>query len=115
MNAVADPVLSDFYDRIARIQSARARGLGFEAPGLIGRSHYRRRQRRRFSLMRSALWVLVAVTMLKAVIHERVGDETYRARVAELASSAGIDRLGGVVMMADPVTLWLSSEIARRF
>lgn len=112
---MADPVLSDFYERIARIQSARAKGFGFEAPGAIGRSSYRRRPRRRFSVLRSAIWVVVAVTMLKAIIHTRVGDETYRDRVAELASGEGIDRLGGVLMAADPVTLWLSAEIAKRF
>lgn len=109
-----DPNLEDFYVRVARIQSARSRGYGFEAAGTLGRSAYNRPQARRQSLLKPLAVVAIAILGLKATIHYNVGDEAYAARVADLQASDGFDRLGGYLMEADPVTLWLSAQMTER-
>ena len=113
MDKVMDPNLEDFYRRIARLEAAHARGLGFEAEGTLGRSHYNRPQRRKFSLVKPLLLAAFCVTGLKAVIHQEIGSQTYDARVTELKSSTGFDRIGGYLMTPDPATLWLSGTMDR--
>lgn len=108
-----NPQLQDFYARIARVESDHSRGRGFEAQGLLGRSHYTRKVRRRPSLLKPLIVVLLSVTTLKAAVYREIGAETYGARVAELTASQGLDRVGGYLMMADPATLWLSERMAR--
>jgi hypothetical protein len=111
MDAMMNPQLQDFYARIARVESAHARGLGFEAKGLIGRSHYNRPERRRSSMLKPLLVTLLCVTTLKAAIHREIGTETYAARVTELTAGEGVDRIGGYLMTADPATVWLSGKM----
>ena len=106
-----DAQLQDFYARIARVEAAHARGLGFEANGTLGRSHYHRPERRRFTLLKPLLVTLLCVTTLKAVILNEIGTETYTARVAELTAGAGVDRIGGYLMTADAATVWLSGRM----
>lgn len=103
-----DAQLQDFYARIARVEAAHARGLGFEAKGTLGRSHYHRPERRRFTILKPLLVTLLCVTTLKAAILREIGTETYTARVAELTAGAGVDRIGGYLMTADAATVWLS-------
>jgi hypothetical protein len=114
MSVVMDPQLEDFYVRVARIEAARRKGFGFEAAGTMGRSHYTRKTRRSFPIFRPLLVVALCVIGLKSVIHYKIGDETYRDRVVELQSGEGFDRLGGYLMAVDPVTLWVSNQIAQR-
>lgn len=109
MQAMSDPNLDDFYRRIARVQSAHAKGYGFEATGAVGRSAYARPGRRRFALLRPVLATAVAILLLKSLIHYHIGSQTYDDRVAALVSGEGFDRVGGLLMTADPVTLWLSA------
>ena len=106
-----DAQLQDFYARIARVEAAHARGLGFEAKGTLGRSHYHRPERRRFTLLKPLLVTLLCVTTLKAAILNEIGTETYTARVAELTAGAGVDRIGGYLMTADAATVWLSGRM----
>lgn len=114
MHSIMDPNLQNFYTRVARIQSARALGYGFEAEGTIGRSAYARPQPRKLSLVKPLVIMAIAILGLKATIHHHVGDDSYAARVAVLQASDGFDRLGGYLMEADPVTLWLSAQITVR-
>ena len=108
-----NPQLQDFYARIARVQTDHARGHGFEAQGMLGRSHYTRKARRRPSLLKPLIVVLLSVTTLKAALYGEIGPETYNARVAELTVSQGLDRVGGYLMMADPATIWLSEKMTQ--
>lgn len=103
-----DAQLQDFYARIARVEAAHARGLGFEAQGTWGRSHYNRPNRRRPSILKPLLVTLLCVTTLKATILHQIGFETYTARVTELTATAGVDRIGGYLMTADPATVWIA-------
>ena len=109
---MADPNLIDFYGRIARIETARSIGFGFEAAGTLGRSFYYRAPKKRRSLLAPALFVALSVIGLKAMILHSVGAESYNDRVATLMSGEGFDRLGGWMMQADPLTKFAARQIA---
>lgn len=105
---MSDPSLAEFNTRIARIQQARAKGHGFEAEGTLGRSFYTQAERRyrkgKVPILRPLLAALILGTAMKALFVHQLGTENYEARVAGLMAGEGIDRIGGWLMQADPVT-----------
>jgi hypothetical protein len=105
--------LSEFYDRVARLENARSRGLGFEADGTLGRSHYYRPARRRLRLVAPMMIVILGFMAVKVALHYQVGDGLYQERVEHMLSGQGLEWLGGVFMQADPVTVWLSEQVQR--
>jgi hypothetical protein len=105
---MSDQNLKDFYTRISRIENMHAKGYGFEAVGTLGRSVRPRPRQRWFPAFRSALFIMMAAFCLKAALHYRVGPELYDDRVSRLAEGQGFDRVGAVLMQADPITLWLA-------
>ncbi|MDR7123638.1 hypothetical protein [Pseudotabrizicola sp. 4114] len=114
---MSDPSITEFNTRIARIQNARAKGHGFEAEGTLGRSFYTRsdpryRRRWRVPVLRPLVFALVFGTLLKALLLNQLGAAAYEARVAGLLAGQGIDRIGGWLMQADPVTLAVARQIA---
>jgi hypothetical protein len=109
----ADPNLNDFYKRVARIEYTHARGHGFIAEGALSRASFApRTKHRRTPIVRPLLMIALLGFALKGVIHHQLGTEVYDARVAALLDGQGIDRLGGQLMKADPVTLMVSKQIA---
>lgn len=110
---MADPNLVDFYGRIARLERARAKGYGFEAPGTLGRSYYYQKPRKRRSLVLPMIFVAFCVFGLKGAIYQSVGAKSYDERVAGLQAGQGFDRLGGWLMQADPVTVLIADQITR--
>lgn len=110
---MADPNMVDFYGRVSRIKKARAKGYGFEAVGTLGRSYYAQHapSRSRISILKPALIVLFGAFGLKGAIHYQIGGSVYSERVADLQSGAGFDRLGGYLMQADPVTMFVSEKL----
>ena len=111
---MADPNMVDFYGRVSRIKKARAKGYGFEAVGTLGRSYYTQHtpsSRSRISILKPALIVLFGAFGLKGAIHYQIGGDVYSERVADLKSGEGFDRLGGYLMQADPVTMFVSSKL----
>ncbi len=109
---MADPNLVDFYGRVARIEKDHARGYGFEARGTLGRSAYLRKRKK--SPVRFVMPVLAVIACgigVKGVIHSQIGGNTYDQRVASLLDGEGFDRLGGYLMQADVVTLWVSDKL----
>lgn len=112
---MSDPGFAEFYSRIDKIEKARAKGYGFEAEGTLGRSFYQRRDRRfrfRIPLLRQTLALLICATFVKAMFLQQLGSESYQARVDKLMAAEGIDRLGGWLMQADPVTRALAYRIS---
>ena len=114
---MSDPSIAEFNTRIARIQKARALGKGFEAEGTLGRSFYtkgdpRYRHRLTFPVLRPLIVALVLGTVLKALFLYQLGTPAYEARVAGLLAGQGIDRIGGWLMQADPVTTAAARQIA---
>ena len=108
---MADPNLIDFYGRIARIQTARSKGFGFEAAGTLGRSHYYHAPKKRRALLAPALFIALSVVGLKGMILYSVGADSYNDRVASMLSSEGFDRLGGWMMQADPMSQLAAQQI----
>lgn len=108
---MTDPNLTDFYGRVSRIQRARAKGYGFEAPGTLGRSYYFRPQAKRRSIIAPVLFLLICGFLMKGAIYHNVGASSYNDRVSALMAGHGIDRVGGWMMQADPVTLYVSDKI----
>lgn len=107
---VSDPNLSDFYSRISRIERARAKGFGFEAPGTLGRSHYYRPTRRGRGLLLPLTMLMLSIFGLKAMIYYNIGSEIYAERVATLQQGTGFEPMGAWIMQPDPLT----QEIAKR-
>jgi hypothetical protein len=107
----ADPNLNDFYKRVARIEYTHARGHGFIAEGALSRASFAPRKHRRTPIVRPLLVIALFGFALKGAIHHQLGTEVYDARVAALLDGQGIDRLGGKLMQADPVTLMISRQI----
>jgi hypothetical protein len=107
----ADPNLNDFYKRVARIEYTHARGHGFIAAGTLGRADFSPQKARRTPVLGPLLLILAFGFALKGAIHQQLGVDVFNARVAALMDSEGIDRLGGMLMQADPVTLMVSGQI----
>lgn len=111
---MSDPNIVDFYSRISRIERGHSKGMGFEATGTLGRSHYHRPARKhRLSLLLPAVFIIAAALGLKAAIYLDAGAAAYQQRVDQLLAGQGIDRVGGLIMQVDPVTVFLSEQIAR--
>lgn len=108
---MSDANLASFYGRIARIERAHAKGYGFEANGALGRSHYFRPVRQRRPLLRVMIFAFVCVFGMKGAILHNVGFDSYEARIARLESGREFDKLGASLMQADPVTIWVASQI----
>jgi hypothetical protein len=110
---MADENLTDFYKRVERIERAHISGLGFEADGTLGRSHYTRRKGLRIPLMGPVLVTVALVIVLKAMIHQHLGGDLYQAKVDVMWAGTGLDQIGAILMQPDPITIWLSGEIEK--
>jgi hypothetical protein len=105
---MADAHLRDFYGRVYRIRKNYRRGGGFEAAGTLGRADFVPPPPVRLvpasTILRSLIYTLVSVTLLKALILANIGAADYGARLAVLAKGDALSRIGAVIMTADPVT-----------
>jgi hypothetical protein len=110
---MTDPNMTDFYGRVARIQKARAKGQGFEAPGALGRSFYYRAAPQRRSVLMPVLFLLLCCFLLKGMIYRSVGAESYNDRVTLLMAGTGIEPLGGWLMQTEPVTVFVADQITK--
>lgn len=107
---MANSNATSFNQRVKRIESQHRRaGLDDEAPARGGRG--RRRSRGRVSIAMPLLVVVLLVFGLKAAIYNHLGPELYQARLTELGKAQGLERYGAVVMMADPLTIYLAAKI----
>ena len=110
---MTDPNMTDFYGRVARIQKARAKGQGFEAPGALGRSFYYRAKSRRRSAIVPVAFLLLCCFMLKGMIYQAIGAQSYTDRVAVLMAGQGVERIGGWLMQPEPVTRFVADQITK--
>lgn len=109
---MVDSNMADFYDRVIRFERMRNQGFGFEAQGALGRAHYQPKVKPKQNWLGTAFLVVLVVFVMKAGIFYGVGSESYLDRVDRLVSGEGIDRVGGYLMQADPVTVWMADRIA---
>ena len=70
-----------------------------------------RARRKRRSYIFPMVMVLCAGFGLKGMIYQSVGAVSYDQRVQALAVGEGFDRLGGWLMQADPVTVYVAGKI----
>ncbi len=108
---MTDPNLTDFYGRVARIQKARTKGYGFEAPGTLGRSHFYHPKSARRSFLGPLLFLALCAFLLKGAILHSVGAQSYDDRVAVLMAGDGMERAGGWLMQSEPVTAFVADKI----
>lgn len=108
---MADPNLADFYSNVASFEKKHAKGYRFEAAGTIG--GYHRVKSRHRSFIKPLLLVLCCGIGLKAMIYQSVGQSTYDNRVNALQAGQGMDLLGGFLMQADPVTVYIADKISQ--
>jgi len=107
-----DPNVKDFYERVGRLQLAHSQGYGFEAGGVLGRSHYRKPHPKiHLKLWLPVVFFMAATFCVKGTIHYFVGGQTYDARVEMMQNGEGFDKLGAALMAPDRVTLWISDAI----
>lgn len=112
---MSDLGYAEFYDRIARIERARAKGLGFEAVGTLGRSHFSRKSRAfrlDLSFLRPVIALIVCCTVVKAMFLHQLGAEAYGDRIEKMMTGDSFDRVGAWFMQADPMTTTLSNQIS---
>ncbi len=110
---MADSNLVDFYDRVGRISSAHKRGVNFEAAGTLGRTGRARKNKSRRSVFGPLIFVTLAMFCLKGSLYYMAGGAAYENRVEAMLAGEGFDRLGGMFMTADPVTLFVAKEISK--
>ncbi len=106
-----DPNLNEFYSRVSRIEKTHAKGYGFEAAGTVGRKAPSRTGARLMMALKPLTVALILGIGLKSMIHYYVGAQTYESRVSALAAGQGFDPVGAWLMHADPVTLYVSSQM----
>lgn len=106
-----DPNLNEFYSRVSRIEKSHAKGYGFEASGTLGRKAPSRAGARFKKMLKPLVFALLLGVALKSTIHYYIGAQTYESRVSTLAAGAGIDPIGAWLMHADPLTLYVSSQM----
>lgn len=59
--------------------------------------------------------LIAAVLIFKGYVHYALGAEDFAARAAALANGTLMEQLGGLAMMADPVTLSISNIFTSLF
>ena len=107
-----DPNLSDFYERVSRIQKAHAEGYGFEAAGTVVKRSPKASVTVRLLRIAKPLLFMVALGIgLKGTIHYFIGASTYETRLSALAAGSGIDPFGAWLMHPDPLTLMVSAQL----
>ena len=109
---MTDPNMIDFYRRAAGLQNAHAKGHRFEAAGALGRFHYHSGQTRRRSVLALSLFLLVLCCLLKGVIYQSIGAQSYDDRVAALHRGTVVQMAGAFLMQPEPVTRFIAEQIA---
>ena len=112
-NAVADPNIESFEQRLARIDKIHEAGGAFESTGTLGRAYFdaTRPRRRRGVSLRALAFLFAAALLFKAAIMAQLGSEGYDERVAALAKGSMPEQVGAWVLQADPVTQRLAGYL----
>ncbi len=71
-----------------------------------------RRKFRRGTLRGVAIVVLVLM-VFKGFLHNQLGAYAYDNRVETLSGGSAFEKAGGILMAADPITLWLSGKFGQ--
>ena len=69
-----------------------------------------KRKSRRGTLRGLAI-VVIALMVFKGFLHNQLGAAAYENRVEGLSNGSAFEKAGGILMSADPLTVWLSGKI----
>ncbi|TCM84417.1 hypothetical protein [Rhodovulum steppense] len=108
-----DPQYEEFRDRLARLDRMHRQGYGFEAPGTLGRSFYRRRAHDGVPVWRVIGMIALCMLMVKALILMQIGPDAYGAHLDRAAGDGIVQKVTVFVMQIDPITDWLAGEMRR--
>ena len=108
---MTDPNMIDFYRRAAGLQKAHGKGRRFESAGALGRSYYNSVQTRRRSVLVPVLFLLVFCLVLKGVIYQSIGAQSYDDRVAALRTGTALQQAGAWLMQPEPATRFIAVQI----
>jgi hypothetical protein len=62
--------------------------------------------------LRGLVVILVVMLLFKGFLHAQLGPQAYTDRVESLAAGTIIEQAGAWVMTPDPLTLWISAQVA---
>jgi hypothetical protein len=106
-----DPVRSEFESRLKRVVKMHARGLGFEAQGTLGRSHYNKRKHH-VPIVTPVLTLIFGLYGFKTLIFHNLGASTYGEHLEQLHEAGGMRQVVAILMQPEPVTLGISRVLA---
>ena len=97
--------------RISRRQTQLSRGYVTQvaSDGLMVAKPKRKGGR---STLRGVAIVVVVLMLFKGFLHSQLGSDAYQARVDGLASGSVFEQAGAWLMVADPVTEFLSAKFS---
>lgn len=110
---MADAQLQTFGKRVNRINKQHTK-LSRGYVTVVGKDGLliARPRRTQMRFPWKALALLVAlVFVFKAMIFASLGDAQYAERVGNLNAGTSVEQVGGWVMQADPLTIWLAELI----
>ena len=96
-----DTQREEFYGRIARLERDRSGTGGRSRTPTVGGGNW----------LLPVIMIVGVLFVTKAVVHARIGAESYDYRIALLASGDGADRIGAWVLAPDPLTRGLSEAL----
>lgn len=76
--------------------------------GLVVAKPQRRSNR---GMLRGLAMVVIVMMLFKAFLHAQLGPEAYQDRIDALAAGTAVEQAGAYAMVADPITLWVSSKV----
>lgn len=96
--------------RISRRHSKLSQGYvtAVNSDGLVVARPQRRSNR---GMLRGLAMVVIVMMLFKGFLHAQIGAEAYQDRVDALASGTVVEQAGAYFMVADPITLWISSQL----
>ncbi len=97
--------------RISRRHSKLSQGYvtSVNSDGLVVAKPKRRSNR---STLRGVAMVIIVLVAFKGFLHSQIGSAAYAERVDALSQGSAIEKGGAFVMVADPLTLWLSQKFS---
>ena len=122
MRSVWGPVLWSFFmsayqfeeferrmRRINRRHSRLSQGYvtSVNDDGLVVAKPRRRTSR---STLKGVSLIVIVIMLFKGILHAQLGPTAYEERIERLAGGNPIEQAGAWVMVADPITIWLSAN-----
>lgn len=68
-------------------------------------------RRARRGTLRGVAMIVIIVMLFKGFLHAHLGPAAYSDRIEALSQGTVIEQAGAVAMAADPITVWLSSQL----